>query len=67
MAWINYPYPLVQNHCAAGEIPATGAAEDVEVGIVPVAGVDKYGQLIVLDPPFTQPKAFTAPGQFLSS
>ncbi len=65
MASLNYPYPLVQNHCAAGEIPPIGEAVP-GAGIGPPA-VDKYGQLAVLDPPFTQPNAFTATGQFLSS
>ncbi len=68
------PNPLVQNHCAAGEIPRTGAAGVVPSGIVPAFGTPptgakngKYGQLTVLDPPFTQLNAFTATGQFLSS
>jgi hypothetical protein len=71
------PNPPVQNHCAAGEIPTTGAAVVAAIppGIVPAAGVcvlpyakaGKYGQLTVLDPPFTQLNAFTATGQFLSS
>ncbi len=39
------PYPYVQNHNASAEIPVTGAAEVVPVGVVPGPSPDddKYG------------------------
>ncbi len=40
------PYPDVQNHNASAEIPATGAAGVVPIGVVPGPSPadDKYGQ-----------------------
>jgi hypothetical protein len=40
------PYPFVQNHNASAEIPVTGAAGVVPVGVVPGPSPadDKYGQ-----------------------